>query len=926
MGLGDFVKKNISESTSGPLGKAFAGMSVIEIAKSENKMKELVKQAFILSAMKITWPLSLISMIGGVRTGLRSLITDTGALQSALERAARVKLYQGQLEPLLKSAGAAKTRLAELMQFAGKSPFDLGSVVAASRSLEIFTNGAMGGADSLRLMGQIAKSSGVGIEAAADAFGAMTRSLQGGDSVASATAQLQAMGVVSSATARQIAELQSNGASATQVLAELTAATEKTTASNKEHGDSYSGLQKQAAEAKETMKARAGEGFIEAEKAGLKLAITLYENLTPIVGEFADSISAVATRGAHWVEVLTNWVTGLGFVAPAVGMVTKAMVLMLGYFGVTQIITAGAAIAELGSAAIQTAKYIMQGGVAQDIMALRTTICTKALEAQKAEQFLLQSAYIKLDKGLGVAAEGMSGLAGKARGMLAALALNPFVWIAAAAAAAAAVWQLTAANNKLADEMNEMRAATDSASDKLREHTAAIRDQDEALESLAAATKAAADAKDKSDNFDKSHPNPNEKDALNGDELRVAAQKSNHDANALLEGIESGAIGGSPGKKQQQLMEDRAAKEIAYADMTEQNAIQNAHGQKKINLMSASAGVHQAKAMEGRRAQDSRVLYANATSLAASRNSLATGGNKLTESQMQEEYDSMGASGTYGEIIRRESQLRRNQQSANSLPQGSDERKAAEQFNAKDAAEVAAKKQDVEVNAAQHQDAADALNKQLPAEREGLAITNSRAGAENDILQLKTTGMKRARDEWKIKDDQLKEEGEILQSTPSDRRDRAAIDRNLAEQDAHKTEKEISEKAYASTRFHQHSEQSKQQAEVNGDSDAITKIGDQETFASKYDQLRGSGVGKDTARTEAEKFAKNSISLDARNTMLAVNSGTAATDLARIGGGGNVAATSGDPAQIERKRQTDLQQTMVEYLAVIKEGKSGTLQ
>jgi len=115
------------------------------LTSSEGKLKSMARAVRDIAIWRLV---PIATQLGGaflgVRAAIKSVVRDSGTLESAWQRLAKLQFYKGQLEPLLKSAGAAKERLAELIQLSGRSKFDVGNLgqwVAASRSLEILTRG-----------------------------------------------------------------------------------------------------------------------------------------------------------------------------------------------------------------------------------------------------------------------------------------------------------------------------------------------------------------------------------------------------------------------------------------------------------------------------------------------------------------------------------------------------------------------------------------------------------------------------------------------------------------------------------------------------------------------------------------------------------------------------------------------------------------
>lgn len=152
--------------------------------------------------------------LGIVNTGLKAfagyLAVDkvmdfAGSIVTA---GARIETLETQFKPLLGSAEAAKDRIAELSQFAAKTPFQLPSIANASRILETLTEGTLSTSQGLTLVGDAAAQSGEGFENLAThvgrAYSALTSNRAAGESLA----RLQELGLLSGQARNKIEALQ----------------------------------------------------------------------------------------------------------------------------------------------------------------------------------------------------------------------------------------------------------------------------------------------------------------------------------------------------------------------------------------------------------------------------------------------------------------------------------------------------------------------------------------------------------------------------------------------------------------------------------------------------------------------------------------------------------------------------------------------
>ena len=116
-----------------------------------------------------------------------------------------------------------------------------------------------------------------------------------------------------------------------------------------------------------------------------------------------------------------------------------------------------------------------------------------------------------------------------------------------------------------------------------------------------------------------------------------------------------------------------------------------------------------------------------------------------------------------------------------------------------------------------------------------------------------------------------------------------------------------------------------QRAELKRDGGAMRRIDDLRYFEQEQDKLRAAGRSDEQAKAEATMRTNSSIALDARSQ--AANTQVAATELARIGGGGNVSALGGaDPMLEASRRQIALQQEIANYTQRMAEAANGGMK
>lgn len=89
-----------------------------------------------------------LGLVGGAAAGMKK----------AIDEAANMETMQTGFKVLLGGLSQAQARMAELANFAKKTPFELPEVVAASRTLQTLTKGALATGDGLTLVGDVASA------------------------------------------------------------------------------------------------------------------------------------------------------------------------------------------------------------------------------------------------------------------------------------------------------------------------------------------------------------------------------------------------------------------------------------------------------------------------------------------------------------------------------------------------------------------------------------------------------------------------------------------------------------------------------------------------------------------------------------------------------------------------------------------------
>lgn len=139
------------------------------------------------------------------------------AMGYAVKKAFEFEGYEAQFRVLMGSMSEAKARMKELAEFAAVTPFELPEIVRASRQMHVLTEGLMGGAASLRMVGDAAAATGANIEEVALWVGRAYSMIKAGRPFGEAAMRLQELGILGAAARNEMESLQATGASSAKV-------------------------------------------------------------------------------------------------------------------------------------------------------------------------------------------------------------------------------------------------------------------------------------------------------------------------------------------------------------------------------------------------------------------------------------------------------------------------------------------------------------------------------------------------------------------------------------------------------------------------------------------------------------------------------------------------------------------------------------
>ena len=152
-----------------------------------------------------------------------AIVSGAKAVWTAVKEAFHFESLTIQFSVLMGSLKKAKDRMKELSDFAAQTPFELNEIAQASRQLHVFSDGAMGATESLRLVGDAAAAVGQNLQEVSFWVGRAYAMIKGGQPFGEAAMRLQEMGIITPQVRSKMEELQAAGAANIDVWKVLSA-------------------------------------------------------------------------------------------------------------------------------------------------------------------------------------------------------------------------------------------------------------------------------------------------------------------------------------------------------------------------------------------------------------------------------------------------------------------------------------------------------------------------------------------------------------------------------------------------------------------------------------------------------------------------------------------------------------------------------
>lgn len=186
--------------TAGRMG-AHINRAIPRVVNSTIRVTDMATRPLRHIARMATSTLGLLGVAGGVGGGIiipLKMVAEREDLTTAFE-------------VMLGSADAANKRMADLTDFAGRTPLTRDEIFRSSRVLQTFTGDALSTAKGMQIIGDVAVGTQTPLEETATWFGRLYDGLESGRPIGMATNRLQEMGAISGEARQRIEDLAESG-------------------------------------------------------------------------------------------------------------------------------------------------------------------------------------------------------------------------------------------------------------------------------------------------------------------------------------------------------------------------------------------------------------------------------------------------------------------------------------------------------------------------------------------------------------------------------------------------------------------------------------------------------------------------------------------------------------------------------------------
>lgn len=940
--LKEWLVKNGSEGlegfTGGTIGKIFGAAAIVELATAENKLKaigKLLKDILLFKPMLAAMGATAFS---GMTKAVRSLVKDTGSLDAALKKLSKIQGLEKTFAPFVGGASAAKMKVAELTAFAARFNKTLEETGEASRSLTIMTRGAFSGADALRVVGDAAAGTNNDMIQLADTTGELFAQLRSGGSIDNTASKLADMGVISQETASKMIELNAAGATSATIFNVATDAMREYAGSMDKSKESIAGVTSGYEAAVAELQEKFASPFVADDIKNTK-------NMTEAMKALAPS---VARLGAFY-NVLTGGLstakTSLAQFAATCGPL-RIIIEGLGY-AIGLVVTA----------------FGVWGGIALGGWFLTIIPVCRTLGVEitlLAERIAL---LIPASLGAGNAIIGFGGALSKivpiaaTAGATLAVALS---WLSALAIVATVIVGVVGAIQKEEQALKDLKKAHDETTSAMQKQIAAMKtlqDQSDAL------SKSLQNEKDAQEELNKAILEG--AGTFGGDRRIVLAQEAlNAAKKQTQEVLDKPRNQLAPSDEQMAQARAKVQRDKMLEEQSFQQQMETASPEEKIRLMTEKKKKLEARDAEAQYGIKDKLAIDSIKRDADNKLKAATSERDEAGAQLamiEKEFGEEMKKPKNARSASKEEAYNRSYPVASARKQVADQKYEEASYNALNVGYYANGSTGIEreLRSLAIGDTRGILKKNETEEeakaRLTLALEKARANEESSLsgetgaqvkdleerirfakaeldlsiamadIEKQRDGMKEmgyARTQKEIALQMKALDAQIAFEKSRSSVDQAKVSDLEGQKTALQTQKENAAAEMQRNMISIQNESARQKALLTGDSKKVQTIDDYSKFEGFRSAREQAGMSPEDAIAAAREMALGSVALDGLEGGAAMRSSVAATDLARVGGGGNVAAGN-DMINIA-KRQADLLQSIKENTEKETSAKKGT--
>ena len=216
-----------------------------------------------------------------------SVIEKIGGLLSGSFKFER---QTAQFKTLVGNIDEARAHMADLKALGDTPPFSLDQFAAASRSLMVMTDGALGYKKSLEMIGDAAAAIGAPVENLGHAVGRLYALIRDGQPIGRAALELRNLGILTPEVVKRLDEMQKAGKSSVEIWGEVENALKRYKGAMNETQETGEGLISAIKTRWDNIVREFGDAFADAAKGGMSEVLDTMTKLeeSDAIGEWAD--------------------------------------------------------------------------------------------------------------------------------------------------------------------------------------------------------------------------------------------------------------------------------------------------------------------------------------------------------------------------------------------------------------------------------------------------------------------------------------------------------------------------------------------------------------------------------------------------------------------------------------------------------------